>query len=159
MTLLAPRDPSSSRLPGEPDGPAGYLVLVHAAFKKGTPCVPFPAGRPGPVPAPNDRPELTLSADRGEPPFAPDQNYRDPVAAAGHPDFAGRWLTGSARVGNTELVVVIQQSDGETVAAQRTFFRRFVTWAGGVAALALLLFAALSLARARQARAGQLEEN
>ena len=159
MTLLAPRDPSSSRLPAEPEGAAGYLILVHAAFKKGTPCVPFPAGQPGPVPDPNDRPELTLSAERGEPPFAPDQNYRDPVAASGHPDFAGRWLTGSARVGNTELVVLIQQSDGETISAQKTFFRRFAAWAGGVTAFGLLMFAALSLARARRARADLREES
>jgi serine/threonine-protein kinase len=155
--LLAPRDPSSSRVPGEPDGPAGYLILVHEMYrgKKGTPCVPFPAGRPAPVPDPNDRPELSLPAELGPPPFAQDQNYSDPVAGHGHPDFADRWLTGSARVGNTEMVVIVQQRDGEAVAAPGTFFRRFAVWSGGVAALGFVLFAALSVVRARRVRAVQ----
>ena len=40
-------------------------------------------------------------------------------------DFGERWLSGSARVGNTELVVVVQQRDRVAVAAQRSFFKRF----------------------------------
>jgi hypothetical protein len=159
--LLAPRDPSSSRGANEPDGPAGYLILVHEAFrgKKGTPCVPFAAGQPGPVPDTNDRPELRLSVEPGEPPFAQDQRYRDPVAELGHPDFADRWLTGSARVGNTELVVVVQQKDDVAIAAQQTFFHRFAAWAGGVTALGLVLFVAFSVVRARRAGADLREES
>ncbi|HEX4614216.1 MAG TPA: protein kinase, partial [Urbifossiella sp.] len=159
--LLAPRDPSSARGPGEPDGPPGYLILVHDAFrgKKGTPCVPFPAGRPGPVPDTNDRPELSLPAAPGEAPFAQDQNYSDPVADHGHPDFADRWLTGSARVGNTEMVVVVQQRDRDAVAAPRAFFRRFAVWSGGLAALGLALFAAFAAVRARRAGTAPREES
>ncbi len=159
--LLAPRDPSSARVPGEPDGPPGYLILVHDAFrgKKGTPCVPFPAGRPGPVPDANDRPELSLHAEPGEAPFAQDQNYHDPVADHGHPDFADRWLTGSARVGNTEMVVVVQQRDRVAIAAPRTFFRRFAVWAGGIVTLGLVLLAAISSVRARRAGVALREES
>ncbi|CAN5311617.1 hypothetical protein BH11PLA2_BH11PLA2_27070 [soil metagenome] len=158
--LLAPRDPSSARGVNEPDGPAGYLVLVHESFhgKKGAPCVPFPSGQPGPVPDANDRPELSLPATPGEPPFAQNQNYRDPVTETGQPDFAERWLSGSARVGNTELVVVVQQRDSVAVAAQRSFFVRFAAWAGGVAVLGLFLFIGLSIVRARRAGADLREE-
>ncbi len=159
--LLAPRDPSSARSPGEPDGPAGYLILVHEAFrgKKGTPCVPFPTGQPGPVPDANDRPELILPATPGEPPFAQDRRYRDPSTGPRHPDFAARWLTGSARVGNTELVVVVQQKDDVAIAAQQTFFRRFAAWAGGVAALGFVLLVAFSVVRSRRASGDLREEN
>ncbi|QJW93811.1 serine/threonine-protein kinase [Frigoriglobus tundricola] len=158
--LLVPRDPSSSRVPGEPDGPAGYLILVHDAFggKKGTPCAPFPVDQPGPVPVPNGRPELSYPVEPGAPPFPQNSNYHDPVADHGHPRYAGRWLTGAARVGNTEMVVIVQQREDVALAPQRAFFERFAAWAGGVAVVGLLVFAALAGARARRTRGALREE-
>ncbi len=114
--------------------------------------VPFSDGRPGPVSDTNDQPELKLPT-RPDAPFPPDDNYRDPVAHD-HPDYAGRWLTGSARVGNTEMVVVVQQKDESAVAPQAAFFQRFAAWAGGVAVSALLLFVALSVVRVQRAGTG-----
>jgi serine/threonine-protein kinase len=157
-TLLVPRDPSSRYGPHEAPDRTGYLILVHAAFhgNRGAPCVPFPLERSGPVPAPNGRPELNLPvlppSTRDDAPLAQDQDYLDPVAGHGYPEYAGRWLTGSARVGNTEMVVIVQQRYEVAVAPQRRFFRRLGAWAGAVFISAVVLFAVVRLVRARWGR-------
>jgi hypothetical protein len=43
---------------------------------------------------------------------AVDDGYEDPVGAT-NPAYAGRWLAGFAPVGNTELVVIVQQKREE----------------------------------------------
>jgi serine/threonine-protein kinase len=156
-TLLAPRDPSSRRGPHEAADQVGYLILVHDAFhgNKGAPCVPFPLRRSGPVPSPNGRPELHLPGLQTPPteaPLAQDQDYRDPVAEHGYPEYSGRWLTGSARVGNTEMVVIVQQRYEVAVAPQRRFFRRLGALAGAVLGGAVLGVAGVWMVRRRRTR-------
>src|SRR5262249_48162574 len=98
--LFAPRDADPIQ-PGELPPPAGYVSLVHPAFLTGDKSVPFPPDHPGQVSLPGEEPELHPAT--GPPPFASDDDYADPVAEQGHPEFSGRWLIGSARVGNTEM--------------------------------------------------------
>lgn len=69
--------------------------------------------------------------------------------------YAGRWLAGSAPVGNTELVVLVEERYEDAVAPQQWFFRRFLAWAIGLAAAGLAAFAALRLVqRYRRSEAG-----
>jgi hypothetical protein len=110
-------------------------------FNAGERSVSLPAGRPGPVPPPDGGPELRPTT--GPPVFPSDDNYEDPVAEHGHPQMAGRWLTGSARVGNTELVVLIQQRYDEAVAPYRELFRRLLAWVAGALVVGVLFAAAL----------------
>lgn len=145
--LFAPRDADPVQ-PGELPLPAGYVILVHPAFLAGEKSVPFPADRPGLVPLPSEEPELRPASS--PPPFASDDDYADPVAEHGHPEFSGRWLTGSARVGNTELIVLVQQRYDEAVAPYQAFIRRFLLMAGGLIGLVLLSLAALRLIQARR---------
>jgi eukaryotic-like serine/threonine-protein kinase len=147
--LFAPRDADPVQ-PGEPPLPAGYVILLHSAFLAGEKSVPFPADRPGLVPLPSEEPELRPA--RGPPPFVSDDDYADPVAERGHPEFSGRWLTGSARVGNTELIVLVQQRYEEAVAPYQAFVRRFLLIAGGLIGLVLLSLVGLRLLQARRKR-------
>lgn len=147
--LFAPRDAAPVQS-GEPPLPAGYVILIHPAFLTGEKSVPFPADRPGPVPPPGEQPELRPAS--GPPPFAADDDYADPVAEHGHPEFSGRWLTGSARVGNTELIVLVQQRYEEAVAPYQAFIRRFLLIAGGLVGLVLLSLVGLRLIQARRRR-------
>jgi serine/threonine-protein kinase len=147
--LFAPRDADPVQ-PGELPPPAGYVILVHPAFLTGEKSVPFPAGRPGPVPLPSEEPELRPAS--GPPPFPADDNSTDPVAEHGHSEFAARWLTGSARVGNTELIVLIQQRYEEAVAPYQAFIRRFLQIAGGLIGLVLLSLVGLRLIAAHRRR-------
>jgi len=147
--LFAPRDADPIR-PGELPMPAGYVILVHPAFLTGEKSVPFPADRPGLVTLPSEEPELRPAS--GPPPFASDDDYADPVADHGHPEFSGRWLTGSARVGNTELIVLVQQRYEEAVAPYQAIIRRFLLIAGGLVGLVLLSLVGLRLIQARRRR-------
>ena len=147
--LFAPRDTAPVQS-GEPPLPAGYVILVHPAFRTGEKSVPFPADRPGPAPTPGEQPELRPAS--GPPPFPADDDYADPVAEHGHSEFSGRWLTGSARVGNTELIVLVQQRYEEAVAPYQAFIRRFLLIAGGLVGLVLLSLVGLRLIQARRRR-------
>jgi hypothetical protein len=147
--LFAPRDADPVQ-PGDLPPPAGYVILVHPAFLTGEKSVPFPADRPGPVPLPGEEAELRPAS--GPPPFLADDDSADPVAEHGHLEFAGRWLTGSARVGNTELIVLIQQRYEEAVAPYQAFLRRFLQIAGGLIGLVLLSLAGVRLIAAQRKR-------
>jgi serine/threonine-protein kinase len=147
--LFAPRDTNPPR-PGDPYLPSGYVILVHPAFRPGQKSVPFPDGRPGRVPLPGEESELRPAS--GPPPFPADDNYADPVAEDGHPEFSGRWLTGSARVGNTEFIVLIQQGYEEAVAPYQAFIHRFFLISGGLVGLVLLSLVGLRLIQGRQRR-------
>ncbi len=144
--LVAPRD-SAPINPGEAE-PGEYVILVHQALDPRSPSRRFGAAVPG---APRD----TGSAEfqllpKGEPrPFPPDRDYRDPFADA-DPTYAGRWLTGSARVGNTELVVVVQQRYADAVTPHRSLLRRSLTWLGAAVAVGLAAFAVLRVMRTRR---------
>jgi serine/threonine-protein kinase len=148
--LLVRRDPDS-KAPGQPEpDDSGYRVLVHPWFKgnEGKPSLPFPSGRPRPLLELTRRPELRLDDERDPDAFSQDADYHDP-AADQDPAYAGRWLAGSARVGNTEMVVVAQQKYEQAVAPQKRFLNRLLWWCGGVLAAAAVAAAAVRLARRR----------
>jgi serine/threonine-protein kinase len=142
--LIAPRDPSAAR-----KGDTAYVVLIHPAFDpdKGDAAVPLSYNE---VPEPDGLPELDLATATGQPPFPADENYHDPVADYGHPEYGGRWLTGSARVGHTELVVQVQQRYDEAVAPHRSYFRRFLAWVGGALLVGVAGFLGLRLRTRRR---------
>jgi serine/threonine-protein kinase len=149
--LLVPRDTDPPRK-GEPYLRPGYVIMVHPAFTTGERSVPCPPDRPGVVPLRDGKPELRATTSAA--PFAQDKDYRDPVADSGHPEFGGRMLTGSARVANTELVVLVQQRHDEAVAPHQGLFRRFVAWVIGAVAAGLVSFAVLRRLASRRAPAG-----
>jgi eukaryotic-like serine/threonine-protein kinase len=141
--LVAPRD-DAPLYPGDTE-PGGYVILVHQAIDPRSPPRRFGTSAPGP-PRANDLPELGPPPPSEARPFPPDRDYRDPFAES-HPEYAGRWLTGSARVGNTELVVVVQQRYSDAVAPHRSLLRRWLTWLGAAVAVGLGAFAVLRLMR------------
>jgi hypothetical protein len=138
--LIVPRDPSP-----------GHVVLIHPAFVAGHSAVPFTFD--GVVPDPDREPELRLVTEARQAPLPPNDDYHDPVADHGHADYGGRWLTGSARVGHTELVVQVQQRYDEAVAPHRSYFRRFLAWVGGALLVGLAGFLGLQLLRTRRRQA------
>jgi eukaryotic-like serine/threonine-protein kinase len=141
--LVAPRD-DAPVTPGRPE-PGGYVILVHQALDPRSPPPHFGASVPGPA-RDNGLPELGPSPPGEARPFPPDRDYRDPLAES-NPAYAGRWLTGSARVGNTELVVVVQQRYSDAWKPHRSLLRRSLTWLGAAVAVGLVAFAALRLMR------------
>jgi hypothetical protein len=80
--------------------------------------------------------------------FAPDDDYRDPLAAD-HPECAGRWLAGFAPVEGTELVVLVQQQYDVAVAPRQLFLQRFAVRVGAVLAGGAILFVFARLLRNR----------
>jgi serine/threonine-protein kinase len=98
--------------------PAEYLILVHPGYSdeseygRGKKAEVLPRERLRAVtpPVPGDefisRQQLLDAAE------AVDDGYEDPVGAT-NPAYAGRWLAGFAPVGNTELVVIVQQKREE----------------------------------------------
>lgn len=128
--LVAPRDTTSPR-PGAPSDAEEYVILIHPALSPRSPTMRFPTN------------------SFGEPrTFPTNQDYQDPLATR-NSNFAGRWLTGSAPVGDTDLVVVVEQRHDQAVGPHRASFRRFVTWIAGAVIIGLLVFASLKLLRLR----------
>jgi len=119
-------------------------ILLHPAYAfTGTDPVDFPLkdGQPTPKQAPG--PELRIPPTEQE--FEPDDNYEDPVA--GDPkkkakDYAGRWVAGFSQVGNTEMIVVVQQRYANAIDRPKQWLWRFIVLVGG----ALLVAAALTVA-------------
>ena len=115
--LVGRRDPKPPR--GEvPDAmPTQYLIIIHPAYDaqaraEGNRAVPVPVERLRSIPQPRPGSEFQL------PPVLHDFKdeeamnpaYEDPLAET-DPDYGGRWLAGFAPVGNTELLVIVQQRD------------------------------------------------
>jgi hypothetical protein len=73
-----------------------------------------------------------------EPERAADSAYEDPLGE--HDEhYRGRWLAGFAPVGNTELVVLVQQRYDEAIKPDRTLARNVILWGGTALALGVLL--------------------
>ena len=81
------------------------------------------------------RPELDLSQQRIE----PDGDYSDPLGRNYPQKYSGRWLAGFGQVGNTELVVVVQQPYARAIDAPAALARRLVSWGWGALGLASIL--------------------
>jgi serine/threonine-protein kinase len=148
--LLAPRDTNPPRPGADPVSP-GYVILVHPAFPPGTRSVLWQAG---PVPPGDGKPELRPTFS--PPPFPPNDDYHDPVADNGYRDYDRRWLNASARVANTELVVLVQQRYDVAVAPHQGQFGSFVVWIAATGMLGLVSLVVLRWLAARRAPAGKM---
>jgi serine/threonine-protein kinase len=144
--LVAPRDSAPVEGRGEPDE---FVILVHQALAPGSQTRRFGSAVPGP-PRENGFPELGPLPPVEDRPFPPDRDYRDPFGSEA--GFGGRWLTGSARVGNTELVVVVQQRYSDAVTPARSLLLRSLTWLGSAVVVWLGLMVALQVVRRIDAR-------
>ena len=60
--------------------------------------------------------------------MAMDAHYEDPVGAADE-NYRGRWLAGFSPVGNTELVVIVQQRYDDAIGPERTLVWNMTFWA------------------------------
>ncbi len=121
-----------------------WLILLHEAFggenKDEMRKKFFPL--PGSLDAGRIWP--TIDAKRSEldsiPPqrLAPDYDYADPLENDSE-DYKGRRLAGFAQVGNTELVVIVQQRYAATVGHPTLIAKRFVLWGWISLTLAVML--------------------
>jgi hypothetical protein len=131
-----------------PDAPERYRILVHPAYRMGEKAVEVERRELRMVRAlrPDSELQFVAQPERESPPEeAMNAAYQDPVAQE-DAAYAGPWLAGFAQVGNTELLVLVQQR-AETVAADSVASS---TW--GVWLLVLALAAILGAAWLRRAR-------
>jgi hypothetical protein len=76
--------------------------------------------------------------ENGAAPHAVKNFYLDP-AGQRDPAYAGRWLAGFAPVGDTGLIVIVQQRHDEAVAPYQGFLWQLPLWALGMGAVGVVL--------------------
>ncbi|HMF16375.1 MAG TPA: protein kinase, partial [Gemmataceae bacterium] len=138
--LYGPKDSNSPReRVSRLSPPSEFVILVHPAYHRGIDAVTFPAGKP-----PSARPLPDVEALHQPDPqqaFTPEEagikDYVDPVGAR-DAEFEGRWLAGFAPVGNTELVVIVQQHYDDSIAPGRG-----IIWSGAAVLLGVLFIVAI----------------
>ena len=160
VAALAGRiDPSSS--PGEvSDGAASdgagsdgagsegaaYRLLVHPAYHRSDEAVEVRNLQLRRMPEPqSDLPELqNIEAPQrtGAARFT-DDHFTDPMSAR-DPRYAGRWLAAFAPVGNTPLVVIVQQRYDEVIRPDRALTRNLALAAGAALTVGILFAAAVA---------------
>src|SRR5262249_52699155 len=118
---LAATAASSYLLVGSEQGPSfrrtpeKYLILLHPGYEHGVDPVDIPKDLLGPLLDPPSGKLLTLpDATSGGPRQVMNAHYFDPVSKR-LPEYSGRWLAGFAPVGNTEMVVIVQQRYDEAI--------------------------------------------
>jgi serine/threonine-protein kinase len=152
VALAVPHDTDPPHEPAPAErSPADYMLMVHPAYQSRQSPLPLPPGMLPPS-TPTASRELALpQSDRALPPVA---DYRDPAAEL-DPRFAGEWLAGFAPVGNTEFVVIVQQSVAAVTAADRALMRQLAIGLGVATVAGAALTAALVILRARSLRRRQ----
>lgn len=139
--LVGRRDTRPPRGPAPAELPVEYLILVHPAYGelpaygRGLLAEPMPLELLRVVPQLRPGGELQLTQRASAPDSLLHPTYEDPLGKR-HPHYAGRWLAAFAPVGNTEMVVIVQQRDDSRIEASET---AVVDWL-------LLLIALLTLA-------------
>jgi serine/threonine-protein kinase len=129
--------------------PAEYQLVVHPAYRN----------RQKPVQMPRDAlPEELRIVFGGElkPPQAQmklyqTNDYRDPAAEVDR-SYGGRWWAGFAPVGNSEMVVIVQQSESGALEADQKMLRQLGAWAGGTLGVGLAFTTVLASIRIVQRR-------
>jgi eukaryotic-like serine/threonine-protein kinase len=119
--LIGRRDPKPPRGLAPTPTPVEYLIVIHPGYEEHPQgenlAVPVPAAQLRMIPQPGPGSEFRL------PRLLQDFNaqdamnaaYTDPVGALQPEAYGGRWLAGFAPVGNTELLVIVQQRDDAAV--------------------------------------------
>jgi serine/threonine-protein kinase len=139
----------------EAEASAPYRILVHPAYHRRDEAAPLDNRRLQSLPRPNpDAPELQLSpAAAPRPRAAPsigasvegmtDDFYTDPMSQRDS-RYGGRWLAAFAPVGNTEMVVIVQQRYDEVIQPDKTLTRNLALALGSALAIGLLFTAAVA---------------
>ena len=137
--------------PNPPGG--GYVILRHPAYQRGDPALSVSGQRLRAIHRPRHGNEFRLTdPDRDpDPEQAIDLDYRDPLGDR-DPSYAGRWLAGFAPVGNTELVVLVQQRYDATVEPDRSLTLGLSLWGAVASSLGAILIGIAGYGAVRAAR-------
>ena len=120
-------DPNQPRGPHAPGSePPEYLIVVHPAYL-------YPVNK---FKVNNN----SLRFPPKQPPMNPD--YRDPLATQ-HKNYRGRMLAGFAPVGNTELLVIVQQRYDEAIEEDVTLARGLILGGGIFLSLGAIITGAI----------------
>ncbi len=136
-------------------GAAPYRILVHPAYHRRDEAVELGNAQLAAIPpARPELPELQLinPSEGASLPAVTDDFYVDPMSTRDS-RYAGRWLAAFAPVGNTDLIVVVQQRYDEVIALDKTLSRNLALAVGSALALGILFAAAVTWYRMRQMRA------
>ena len=150
VVLIAPRDTDDPQASSQD---RGAVIVFHPGYRRGIEAVEFPGGSPITAgPQPDHEAELEFSKLA----IPPVDSYTDPVSSV-LADYRGRWIAGSAPVGNTGFMVIVQQRYDEALKLDPSTFRNLL--AGSVVAIFLALTIVLILWRsARRSTAPRLDE-
>ena len=150
VAALAGRIDPSSLAAGAARDERSYRLLVHPAYHRRDETVEVRNEQLLRMPEPRaDRPELHLleptedaGAAAGAAGFT-DDHFVDPMSAR-DARYAGRWLAALARVGNTPLVVIVQQRYDEVIGPDRTLTRNLALAAGTALTIGLIFTVAVA---------------
>jgi hypothetical protein len=127
-----------------------YQIQLHELFEEH----PELRQREAPLfprrPWPDNDPELPELGESAADPVEADDQYVDPLARHDSVNYGGRWLAGFAPVGNTELMVVVQQRYDEAVGQPTSIAWTFVLLGWGALAMASILVGAAVWHRSRR---------
>jgi serine/threonine-protein kinase len=91
-------------------------------------------------------------SETSEPSISPIFDYTDPLAQE-RPEYGGRWIAGVARVGNTELVVIVQERYTEAIGPPVALAKSVVLWGWSGLGVAAIIAAAVIWRRGNRSRA------
>ena len=145
VAALAGRiDPSSA---GEDaSGDAGYRLLFHPGYHQRDEAVEVRNAHLLQMPAPrDDQPELQIiePSDGAGAVGLTDDHFNDPLSVR-DARYAGRWLAAFAPVGNTPLIVIVQQRYDEVIRPDRALTRNLALAAGSALTIGILFSAAVA---------------
>jgi serine/threonine protein kinase len=140
VALVLPLDPNApEKRPITSDTkPSEYKVFLHPSYRfTGTPPVKFPIHQWPSIPRRGPGAELRTPLTEQE--FEPDDDFRDPIGTS-NTAYAGRWIAGFAQVGNTEMMVVVQQRYAHVIGgAQRRLWQSIAIIATTIVAIVVLV--------------------
>lgn len=135
----------------DPNPPAGgapsartpaYVILRHPAYGHGEPARLFIAPQLSSIHRPLHRNEYHMveSGENAAPEKSIDLDHRDAIGDK-DPAYAGRWVAGFAPVGNTELLVIVQQRHDATVELDQSMTLSLSLWGAIACALVVIIVA------------------
>jgi|GEM_PF-460628 len=135
--LVGRRDPnppgrhpsSANQAKSSESAPREYLILLHPAYRHGSEPIHVSADKLPIRQGLRSGDEFQLRDPDDDDPANPAVaiDYRDPVGER-NPKFAGRWLAAFAPIGNTELIVIVQQRYELAVAADEKLALDLLFW-------------------------------
>jgi serine/threonine-protein kinase len=140
VVLIGLEDPNSPEGAGSVTRLGSYVILRHPAYHRGAPALSVPGQWLRAVDRSRHSNEFRVTDPERDtdPEQAIDLDYRDPLGDRA-PAYAGRWLAGFAPVGNTGLVVLVQQRYDATVEPDQSLTRSLSLW-GAIASCLSAIF-------------------